>query len=84
MADTYNLAELSDSNKGDDPPIQNLYAAAQYIRSLFEIHDIDYAFLGGFSMICRGHVRPTKDIDIAVQSKMKQLWQIVEQEKRFR
>ena len=76
MASRYNFA-LYNSDNDETPDDDNLWAAVLYMAQLFESNDAIYAVMGGFSMRLRGSSRETTDIDIAVNIKMKRLWEIL-------
>ncbi|PVH73494.1 hypothetical protein DL98DRAFT_607255 [Cadophora sp. DSE1049] len=59
-----------------------LHAAALYITTLLDTHDIPNALMGGFSMYLRGSTRVTHDIDVAVGCDMQTLLQALSPEKR--
>jgi hypothetical protein len=51
------------------PPRNNFFAAANYIRNLFENKKIGYGFMGGLAMLCLGHRRDMPDLQIAYDDK---------------
>ena len=38
-----------------------------YLILILQTNNVQYAFMGGYSLILRGSQRPTSDIDIAIQ-----------------
>ena len=59
------------------PSQANLFAAASFVAGLLTVHNIPYAVMGGFAMLCRGSRRTTLDVDVAVNASMKMLWAMV-------
>jgi hypothetical protein len=51
------------------PPRENLFAAANHIRNMFEGKKIVYGFMGGLEMLCLGHRREMSDLQIAYDDK---------------
>lgn len=81
MASTYSFVDY-DSDEDPQPAPANLFAAATYTASLFESHGVSCAFMGGFCMMLRGSTRTTSDVDVAVDTTMKSLWEIISSEPR--
>lgn len=81
MASTYDIVEYdSDEEKNENPqgpPRENLLAAASFISLLFIENNINYATMGGFAMICRGSTRSTRDVDVAIDTTMAHLWEVI-------
>ena len=86
MATRYNLAAYdSEEEREKDPagpPLANMFAAADFIGSLFTMNNIHVAFMGGFAMICYGSRRNTWDIDIITNASMRHIWAIIEPQPR--
>ncbi len=86
MASKYSLIEHdSEEERQRDPhgpPIENMFAAASFIHQLLSANHIEYAFMGGFAMICWGSKRSTRDIDVAAKASMRALWQVIEPQPR--
>lgn len=79
--DTDRFAELYyPSNSAD---LLQLGLAARFIASLFEVHQITYAFIGGWAVYLRGGRRRTQDIDITVATSMDHLKQILTAQSRY-
>lgn len=79
--DTDRFAELYyPSNTAD---LLQLGLAARFIASLFEAHQITYAFIGGWAVYLRGGRRRTQDIDITVATTMDNLKQILTAQSRY-
>jgi hypothetical protein len=79
--DTDRFAELYyPSNSAD---LLQLGLAARFIASLFEAHQITYAFIGGWAVYLRGGRRRTQDIDITVATSMDHLKQILTAQSRY-
>lgn len=79
--DTDRFAELYyPSNTAD---LLQLGLAARFIASLFEAHQITYAFIGGWAVYLRGGRRRTQDIDITVATTMDHLKQILTAQSRY-
>lgn len=86
MASQYNLLEYDSDEekyKYPDVPIGNLVSAAFLVANLLERNGIPYGLMGGFAVRILGGDRDTRDVDIAFQAKMKDLWRIVEAEPRY-
>jgi hypothetical protein len=79
--DTDRFAELYyPSNTAD---LLQLGLAARFIASLFEAHQVTYAFIGGWAVYLRGGRRRTQDIDITVATTMDHLKQILTAQSRY-
>lgn len=79
--DTDRFAQLYyPSNTAD---LLQLGLAARFIASLFEAHQITYAFIGGWAVYLRGGRRRTQDIDITVATTMDHLKQILTAQSRY-
>jgi hypothetical protein len=86
MASRYNLVEYdSDEDRETYPvvPLANLLSAAVFMATLFDRAGIPYAVMGGFAVKLMGGTRDTRDVDIAFQGKMGDLWKVVENEPRY-
>lgn len=66
-----------------NPPMANLGLAAAYMISLFRLHNISFAFVGGWAIFLRGGQRSTQDIDLAVAGNMDDVKAIMLQEQRY-
>lgn len=66
-----------------NPPMANLGLAAAYMISLFRLHNISFAFVGGWAIFLRGGQRSTQDIDLAVAGNMDDVKAIMLQEQRL-
>jgi hypothetical protein len=86
MASTYDLTNYDSdearNNDPDGPPRLNLFAAANMITRMLTYHQIQYAVMGGFALICRGSARTTRDVDVVTSTTMKTLWSLVEPQPR--
>ena len=86
MASRYNVADYdSDEERAQNPnapPPPNLMSACRFVMSLLQASNMNYAVMGGFGLLLRGSLRLTRDVDIAVEAPMGQLWPIVEPQAR--
>ncbi|KAI9837596.1 MAG: hypothetical protein M1819_007247 [Sarea resinae] len=87
MADVYNLVDYDSEEERErdpqGPPRANLFAAAIYLKTLWDANNIAFAALGGFAMMCRGSERQTRDIDLVVQTNMATLWALITPQPRL-
>lgn len=86
MASRYSLVDYdSDEEKEKYPriPFANLASAALLMAGLFDRAGTPYGLMGGFAIRLLGGSRDTRDVDIAFQAKMGDLWKIVEAESRY-
>jgi hypothetical protein len=87
MASRYNIIdyESDDEQDGDilGPSNDNLISAASFVTQLLNKEGINYALMGAFALKCFGSNRDTNNVDIAVDTSMKRLWQVIEPEDRY-
>ncbi|KAL5113317.1 hypothetical protein ACEQ8H_008812 [Pleosporales sp. CAS-2024a] len=51
------------------PPMENILAAAEYVRKLFDGKRFNHAFMGRFAMLCLGHKRHVFDLQVTYDDK---------------
>ncbi|PQE20285.1 hypothetical protein CJF30_00001585 [Rutstroemia sp. NJR-2017a BBW] len=87
MASRYNIIDYESDDEQDDdsrgPSNENLVSAASFVTQLLNKEGINYALMGAFALQCFGSNRNTNNVDIAVDTSMKRLWQIIEPEDRL-
>ena len=87
MAARYDLLEYDSEHERiinpTDPPLANLFAAADFVITLLSHKEIQMAFMGGFALVCHGSTRTTRDVDVVVNAKMKDLWDLIEPQPRL-
>ncbi|PQE22695.1 hypothetical protein CJF31_00001630 [Rutstroemia sp. NJR-2017a BVV2] len=87
MASRYNIIDYESDDEQDDdirgPSNENLVSAASFVTQLLNKEGINYALMGAFALKCFGSNRDTNNVDIAVDTSMKRLWQIIEPEDRL-
>ncbi|KAE9373016.1 hypothetical protein N431DRAFT_406266 [Stipitochalara longipes BDJ] len=87
MASRYSLVDYdSDEERArhpNGPPPENLLSACMFMVHLLDTARLNYAVMGGFGLVIRGSPRPTNDVDIAVEARMANLWQLVEPQARL-
>jgi len=86
MADRYSLVNYDSDEElakhPNGPPMENLMSACIHIVELLRSANLNFAVMGGFGLRLRGSPRPTRDIDVAVEARMAQLWPLVEPQTR--
>jgi hypothetical protein len=86
MASRYSLVDYDSDEERiqhpNVPPTENLMSACMFVVGLLQTSRMNYAVMGGFGLRLRGSPRPTTDVDIAVEARMAQLWQVVEPQTR--
>jgi hypothetical protein len=87
MASKYSLINYdSDEDRAQNPnapPRENLLSACLFVFDILQRSNINHAVMGGFGLNLRGSPRPTRDVDVAVEARMAQLWPVVEPQSRF-
>ncbi|KAM3088491.1 hypothetical protein ACMFMG_000130 [Clarireedia jacksonii] len=87
MASRYNVIDYESDDEQDGsisgPSNDNLVSAASFVTQLLTKQGINYALMGAFALKCFGSNRDTNNVDIAVDTSMKRLWQIIEPEDRL-
>ncbi|KAL4948428.1 hypothetical protein BDW69DRAFT_203538 [Aspergillus filifer] len=84
MASYYNLVEYdSDEEAPVIVPMANLTAAAFFIANMLERASIPHGIMGGLAVRFIGGDRNTKDVDMAFQTSMRRMWEVVEGEERL-
>jgi hypothetical protein len=85
MASRYNLVDYDSEEAERYPvvPLANLLSATVFMATLFDQAGIPYGVMGGFAVKLMGGTRDTRDVDIAFQAKMGDLWKLVENESRY-
>ena len=87
MAQRYNHIEYDSEEERrrdpEGPPQKNQLAAAEFLASILRPAHVSYAIMGGFALVLRGSGRPTRDIDIVVDSAPLGIWSIIETQKRY-
>lgn len=51
------------------PPVANVLAAAEHIKTLFDAKKFTWAFMGGLAMLCLGYKREMPDLHIAYEDR---------------
>ena len=86
MASTFNLVDYDSDDEHAkrhvELPKENLDSAADFIIGLLERNGVNYAVMGGYALSVAGSERTTDNIDIAVDTSMKELWRMVMPETR--
>jgi len=65
----YPEGNLQDKNPYIVPPLANLLAAANHVRTLFESKKFSYAICGGLGTLCLGYRCDVLDIHIVYEDK---------------
>ena len=83
MAETYDtMQQQAYQAQAQAAETRSLRAAALYLSNHFRARHITIAIMGGFSVVLRGSIRRTHDIDIAVASSMGAVRQALQGEDR--
>jgi len=83
MADRYTPAQFQGCmDRSRDATPAELAQARDCLMEVLQANNISYAFMGGYSLTLRGSLRPTTDIDIAIQTNQLILREMVTQQSR--
>ncbi|RDL37584.1 uncharacterized protein BP5553_05017 [Venustampulla echinocandica] len=82
---TYTVAEgFSLAQKAaTETTVAHLCSAADFLARVFEVNNVPFAFMGGYSLWLRGSNRHTNDIDLTVGCDMNHLINIIKSQQRI-